>query len=464
MRCCCCPTPFMPPCSRTARGFPSAGDIVPTCATPLLTRAMPKPRAARLHQAEYYQQLTRALGIASGPLVAEVRVDEARRAGADRLLREHGWDGRPLVGVAPGAAYGWAKRWLPERMGALAARLAHDSGACVAVVGAAADRETVDTVVRTAGAAGAGPGAIINLAGKTDLPALAAVLSRCRAFVSNDSGAMHLAAAVDVPVVAIFGPTREWATSPLPGPRAIQAAIVHTDVSCRPCMLRTCPIDHRCMTRHRGGGCDDARTGRAQPATRSDGGAMKPAVFLDRDGTVIEERGYLGRLDLIELLPGSAEAIRLLKAAGYAGGDRDQPGGDRARAVRRSVRAVRPRAARCDAAGGGAAVDGYYYCPHHPDGVVERYRLVCGCRKPAPGMVRQAAAALDLDVARSFVVGDKWLDIGLARNCRRNGVLVRTGYAGGDEAVPPPGCEPAVIVDTLLDAAHWILAAPAAVR
>jgi D-glycero-D-manno-heptose 1,7-bisphosphate phosphatase len=112
----------------------------------------------------------------------------------------------------------------------------------------------------------------------------------------------------------------------------------------------------------------------------------------------------------------------------------------------------------------GAAVDGYYYCPHHPDGVVDRYRLVCGCRKPAPGMVRQAAAALDLDVARSFVVGDKWLDIGLARNSGATGVLVRTGYAGGDEVVPPPGCEPAVIVDTLLDAAHWILAAPAAVR
>ena len=214
--------------------------------TPLLTRAVRKPQVARLHQAEYYQHLTRGLGIPSGPLVAEVRVGDQRQAVADRLLREHGWDGRPLVGIAPGAAYGSAKRWPPERMGSLVARLAHEAGATVVLVGASADRETVDSVVRTAGAAGAG--AIINLAGKTDLPALAAVLSRCRAFVSNDSGAMHLAAAVDVPVIGIFGPTREWATSPLRGPRAIQAAIVHTDVSCRPCMLRTCPIDHRCMT------------------------------------------------------------------------------------------------------------------------------------------------------------------------------------------------------------------------
>jgi heptosyltransferase II len=216
--------------------------------TPLLTRAVEKPRASRLHQAEYYQHLTRTLGIAPGPLVADVRVDAEHRVTADRLLREHGWDDGPLVGIAPGAAYGWAKRWPPDRVGALAARLARDAGASVVLVGAAADQDTVAEVTRAAFAAGAGARNIIDLAGKTDLPALAGVLARCRAFVSNDSGAMHLAAAVDVPVVGIFGPTREWATSPLPGPHGIRAAIVRTDVWCRPCMLRTCPIDHRCMT------------------------------------------------------------------------------------------------------------------------------------------------------------------------------------------------------------------------
>ena len=125
---------------------------------------------------------------------------------------------------------------------------------------------------------------------------------------------------------------------------------------------------------------------------------MKPAVFLDRDGTVIEERGYLGRLDLIELLPGSAEAIRLLKAAGYAVVIVTNQAG-----IARGLfdeAFVQSAHARLDAMlrEAGAVVDGYYYCPHHPDGVVDRYRLVCGCRKPAPGMVRQAAAALDLDL------------------------------------------------------------------
>jgi heptosyltransferase-2 len=216
---------------------------------PLLTRAVARPRAPHLHQAGYYQHLTSALGIPAGALHAEIRVDARHQADADRLLRAHGWDREPLVGLAPGAAYGSAKRWLPDRMGAVAARLARDGHAGVVIVGADADRETVEIVTRTATAEGAPVGRVLNLAGKTDLPVLAGVLSRCRAFVSNDSGAMHLAAAVDVPVVAIFGPTREWATSPLPGPSRIDTAIVRTDVSCRPCMLRTCPIDHRCMTR-----------------------------------------------------------------------------------------------------------------------------------------------------------------------------------------------------------------------
>jgi D-glycero-D-manno-heptose 1,7-bisphosphate phosphatase len=183
-------------------------------------------------------------------------------------------------------------------------------------------------------------------------------------------------------------------------------------------------------------------------------------VFLDRDGTVIEERGYLGRLELIELFPTAAEAIRLLKDAGYAVVIVTNQAGiarglfDEAFVL--SAHARLDEMLRRE----GAVVDGYYYCPHHPDGIVDRYRVRCECRKPAPGMVLHAAADMDLDVKRSFVVGDKWLDIGLARNAGATGVLVRTGYAGGDETVPPAGCEPAVMVDTLLDAARWILAAP----
>jgi D-glycero-D-manno-heptose 1,7-bisphosphate phosphatase len=185
---------------------------------------------------------------------------------------------------------------------------------------------------------------------------------------------------------------------------------------------------------------------------------MRPAVFLDRDGTVIQERGYLDRLELIELFPWSAEAIRLLKDAGYAVVIvTNQAGIARGYFDEAFVQAAH---VHLDALlrERGVVVDGYYYCPHHPDGAVERYRLACDCRKPAPGLVRRAAADLGLDVGRSFVVGDKWLDVGLAVNAGARGILVRTGYGGHDVPAGPPGYECAATVDTLLDAARWILA------
>jgi heptosyltransferase-2 len=156
-------------------------------------------------------------------------------------------DDAVLVGVSPGAAYGGAKRYPPAQMAAVIERLAAETAAVVVLLGAPADRETghaIESVLR--GAAGdPAPGArVVNLIGRTDLAALAGVIARCRAFVSNDSGAMHLAAAAGVHVVAIFGPTDERATHPL-GPHTV----IQQPVFCRPCLLRECPIDHRCMTR-----------------------------------------------------------------------------------------------------------------------------------------------------------------------------------------------------------------------
>jgi heptosyltransferase-2 len=215
----------------------------------LLTRRVDPPGDARIHQADYYRHLTSGLGIPQGPRHPVLRVPDGARAAARRLLERDGWRGEPIVGLAPGAAYGSAKRWLPDRVGALAARIATELGARTAIVGALADRGTADEVIAAAAAAGAAPGAVIDLTSRTDLPTLMGVLATCAAFVSNDSGAMHLAAALDVPVIAVFGPTREWATAPLAGPAGRDATIVLADVDCRPCMLRTCPIDHRCMTR-----------------------------------------------------------------------------------------------------------------------------------------------------------------------------------------------------------------------
>jgi heptosyltransferase-2 len=215
----------------------------------LLTRAIRRPRAARTHHARYYQNLTTQLGCTPGPLEPALRLTEAQREAGETALRRAGWDGERIVGLAPGAAYGSAKRWAPDRMAQVAARLALEDGIRPVLVGAPADRDIAQEVVAHAERGGVATGTVVNLAGRTTLRALMGVMARCAAFLSNDSGAMHLAAALDVPVVAIFGPTREWATSPLPGPAGKPAIVVHTDVFCRPCMLPTCPIDHRCMTR-----------------------------------------------------------------------------------------------------------------------------------------------------------------------------------------------------------------------
>jgi D-glycero-D-manno-heptose 1,7-bisphosphate phosphatase len=106
---------------------------------------------------------------------------------------------------------------------------------------------------------------------------------------------------------------------------------------------------------------------------------------------------------------------------------------------------------------GGARVTAYYYCPHHPDGTVAGYARWCECRKPQRGLVERAARDLDLDPARSFVVGDTWLDIGLARACGASGLLVRTGSGASEEANPTQGLSSDAVVDNLAAAVSWIL-------
>jgi heptosyltransferase-2 len=149
----------------------------------------------------------------------------------------------PFVAFAPGAAYGRAKQWLPERYAELASRLTREHAVPSVLVGSTADHAVCVDIARMAYGA-----RIANLAGATDVPALAGTLAAATAVVANDSGAMHVAAAVGAPVIAIFGATNERRTSPLArGPDAPAPAILTTNVWCRPCMLRECPIDHRCM-------------------------------------------------------------------------------------------------------------------------------------------------------------------------------------------------------------------------
>jgi heptosyltransferase-2 len=215
--------------------------------SPLLTRAVPRPRAS-LHQGAYYQQLTRSVGMTNGPLAPELVVPDAALAEVRTMLTSIGWDGGPFVVLAPGAAYGTAKRWIPSHVAQLVSQVTSADGLTCVLIGSAADRPTIQQVrglVRPEAA-----GRVLDLSGRTTLVQMAAVLGLARVCVSNDSGAMHVAAAVGTPVVAVFGPTREYETAPLPRAGRKSEVVLHP-VWCRPCMLRECPIDHRCMKRIR---------------------------------------------------------------------------------------------------------------------------------------------------------------------------------------------------------------------
>lgn len=184
---------------------------------------------------------------------------------------------------------------------------------------------------------------------------------------------------------------------------------------------------------------------------------MARAVFLDRDGTLIEEVGYLERIERVALYPWSIDAVRLLNRAGLrvvvttnqAGVARGYFTEAVVDEIHRYIAALLAR--------GGARIDAYYYCPHHPDAKVEVYRRQCDCRKPARGLIDRAVRELGVDPARSFVVGDRWLDVEMARRVGARAVLVRTGYGVSEEAGPRPAVAADAVADNLIDATSWIL-------
>jgi heptosyltransferase-2 len=204
---------------------------------PLLTRTLPVPTHVRgRSQVYYYRSMLAGLGLhVSGAPDTSLQCPlEWSREAAAKLGAEGPW-----LGLNPGAFFGTAKRWLPERYAAVADRVARRTGARVAILGGAAERPLGEAIARMM----VTPARVLG--GETTLPQLVGVLSRLRALVTNDSGPMHLAAALGVPVVAVFGSTDWRETAPVGG----RARLVREHVECAPCLLRECPIDHRCMRR-----------------------------------------------------------------------------------------------------------------------------------------------------------------------------------------------------------------------
>jgi len=197
----------------------------------LLTQSVPVPKRGEIprHERFYYLELLRRAGL----------IDRLPESPAIRLTPPSSGK-RRMIGVSPGAAYGAAKQWLPERFAEAASALATARGASIALFGSQSERPLCAQV-----AALLTDHDITNHAGQTTLAQFIELAAQCELFLTNDSGAMHIASALGVPTVAIFGATDDTAT----GPTGQHARVVRQQVECSPCLLRECPIDHRCMTR-----------------------------------------------------------------------------------------------------------------------------------------------------------------------------------------------------------------------
>jgi heptosyltransferase-2 len=214
---------------------------------PLLTGACKiDPAVRRVHQAHYYLGILSAMGWleqrlwerSDYPLPIQVKVRDVDAAAAAEMLLSAGIDEREtLIGINPGAFYGAAKRWFPDRYAAVADTLAMQYKARVIVFGSQSDLRVAEEVAANM------QYPPVMLTGRTTLGQLMALIKRCRLLITNDSGPMHLAAALDVPQIAIFGSTSEIATGPL----SRNAVVIKKPVDCSPCFLRECPTDFRCM-------------------------------------------------------------------------------------------------------------------------------------------------------------------------------------------------------------------------
>ncbi|MEX5213200.1 MAG: lipopolysaccharide heptosyltransferase II [Nitrospiraceae bacterium] len=446
----------------------------------LLTTAVPKvPHVP--HQVSYYLDLLRQLGCETEPSPPRLYLKSEEEAAV--VARMAGFGVQPeetLVGLNPGSTYGTAKRWLPDRFAESATRVAaicrERTGrpAHVVIVGASGEEELGEAIARRIDAP------TVVLSGRTSIRELMAITKRCRVYLTNDTGPMHVAAAFGVPVVAVFGPT-DWRTT---APYGEGQAVVRTPVDCAPCLLRECPIDHRCMTgvtveqvvglarlaissSLQTAGSEGQHSALStqhsslspQPATLStQDSAPNPrplagvTVFLDRDGTLNRDTGYLNDAEALDLLPGVAEALARLSTAGA----RlivitNQSGVARGLITGQQLTAIHDRLGTL-LARQGVVLTGLYVCPHHPDDG-------CRCRKPETGLIDQACLDHKLDRTKLYVVGDRARDIVSGRRAGARTVLLLSGQASREELAQlrEAGKPPDFVAGSMTEGVDWIL-------
>ena len=423
-------------------------------------------RQSYAHHVFYYWNVVRPLGAAQQPpppalaLSADEEGHMATRLAASGIQPDD-----VVIGINPGSTYGGAKRWLPERFTEVARKLIreiherHGRTVAVIILGAKGEEGLGQQIAQSIGERS------VVLSGGTTIRELMAATKRCALLLTNDTGPMHIAAAFHVPVVALFGPT-DWRTT---APYGQAQGIVREPVDCAPCLLRECPIDHRCMTRlsvekvYETAVKQLLKRQEVRGERREAELPLAPSplprdllsgvtIFLDRDGRLNPDPGYIKSPDQFELFPGVPEALaKLTRSGAKLIVVTNQSGIARGLLSVADLESVHEKLRRLLSAAG-VSLHGLYYCPHHPD-------EGCGCRKPATGMIDRAVREHGLDVARSYVVGDHARDIELAQRAGARSVFVTTGHQAAQEQaeLAAKGLAPDYVAGSLGDAAEWIL-------
>ena len=427
-------------------------------------------RRTLVHQVRYYWDLLKPLGIMGDPSAPELVVfPEEEQAMARRFARGGLTPTDVVVGINPGSTYGTAKRWLPERFAEVTERLCHtiqesrEHQVSVVIFGARGEERLGQEIAARLSSR------TLVLSGVTTIRELMAAVKRCAVLLTNDTGPMHIASAFQVPVVAIFGPT-DWRTT---SPFGSAHAIVRQPVDCAPCLLRNCPIDHRCMTGVTVDQVQEAATKQLPGLLRVSGVAAGSnhakqtavgtrttqrhnlegvTVFLDRDGTLNYDPGYLKVAADLKLLPGVGPALARLKGAGAKlVVVTNQSGVGRGILTLKDLEAIHARLEglleRED-----VALDAIYFCPHHPDDG-------CRCRKPEVGMVERAVSELHLDLRRSYLIGDHARDMQLANRVGAKPILITTELVDTQalDALRAAQAMPEAVAKSMTEAVAWIL-------
>ena len=426
------------------------------------------------HLVRYYWDILKPLGLTGDPAAPHLVVFPEEEQAMEERFAKGGLTASDLVvGINPGSTGGRAKRWLPERFAEAADRLcrtireSRGQQVSVVIVGGKEEEQLGQEIAARLSSRS------LVLSGATTIRELMAALKRCEVLLTNDSGPMHVANALQVPVVSIFGSTDWRKTAPFGNPDGL----VRQPVDCAPCMLLECPIDHRCMTRvtvdqvyesatKQLSGLSDQKGLSGQRSLSGLSGATRTdqkdkidqrnilegvTVFLDRDGTLNYDPGYLKIAADLKLLAGVGPALaRLKKAGAKLVVVTNQSGVGRGLMTLKDLEAVHARLQGL-LEQEDAALDAIYFCPHHPDDG-------CHCRKPNVGMVERAVSELQLDLQRSYLIGDHARDIQLAHRVGARAILLTPAPMDaqmldrlkGEEAMPD------ALAKSMVEAVDWI--------